>query len=410
MRIALIAFVLSLATRPLTAWCTLCGCPPSSSPPDVRPVAEVSPLPVHPGDELAVRVSIAGSGCGTLSPRSLEIDFPRELQIVSSIHKYADCRGVVPGVPPIRCTPDSREGSPTITLRLRVPQTMTAGFTMTARVLGTGPDAEPANDTLVIPVPTFTRRGHRVVRRSGPFLYSSILWIGAHPDDELFIAPFLGDACRERGVRCHLLVATRGERGECLLPGGCNPDLETVRSEEMKNAAALFNASLTQGDFPDASATTVSGVIEEWSNKAGGKDRLLDIIDRQIRNANVEAVITFDPDHGSTGHVDHRAVGELVREVIDRLQLAPTLFFVETRLTATRSAFGLDLSLAPQPGEAVTLTYDANAVLPHIAESSWKYVYWDALMHTSQYAIEWLRALENVRPAERRVYLFEVPR
>lgn len=370
---------------------------------------EVTPLRVHPGDEMTVRVFIGASGCGSLSERSLEIDFPRELQITSSIHKYADCRGIVPGVPPIRCTPDSRQGFPTITLRLRVPPTMTAGFTITARIFGPGVDAEPTNDTLVMPVATWTRRGHRVTRRSGPFPYRSILWIGAHPDDELLVAPFLGDACRERGVRCHLLVATRGGRGDCLLPGGCNPDLGTIRAEEMKNAAALFNAALVQGDFPDASATTVAGVIQNWSEKAGGKDRLLDILDRQIRSANVEAVITFDPDHGSTGHVDHRAVGELVRDAIARLPLAPTLFFVETQLTVARTAFGLDLSLAPAAGEDVTLIYDANEVLAHIAESSWRYVYWDALMHPSQYGIEWLRALESVRPAERRVYLWQVP-
>src|SRR5213080_4843714 len=72
-----------------------------------------------------------------------------------------------------------------------------------------------------------------------------ILWIGAHPDDEALVAPLLGRACIENGADCSLLVMTRGERGDCLFPGGCGGDLAAVRSAEMSRAALLFRARLT---------------------------------------------------------------------------------------------------------------------------------------------------------------------
>src|SRR5713101_6792127 len=83
-----------------------------------------------------------------------------------------------------------------------------------------------------------------------------VLWIGAHPDDEAIIAPLLGDVCVERGDPCALLVATRGEAGPCELPEGCLPDLATVRTHEMQQAAALYGATLMQWSLPNGSKST----------------------------------------------------------------------------------------------------------------------------------------------------------
>ena len=49
----------------------------------------------------------------------------------------------------------------------------------------------------------------------------SVLWVGAHPDDEVLLAPVLAKLCLLERLDCHLLVLTRGEAGICLLPGGC---------------------------------------------------------------------------------------------------------------------------------------------------------------------------------------------
>ena len=57
----------------------------------------------------------------------------------------------------------------------------------------------------------------------------TVVWLGAHPDDELYAAPWLADRCLERGASCKLVVLTFGESGNCKLPGGCEPDLKSVR-------------------------------------------------------------------------------------------------------------------------------------------------------------------------------------
>src|SRR5689334_7682364 len=80
---------------------------------------------------------------------------------------------------------------------------------------------------------------------------SSVLWIAAHPDDETLAAPLLSRLCLDEGLQCSFLVFTRGEKGACLLPGGCRPDLGTVRAAEMARAAKLFHAGLTLWSLPD---------------------------------------------------------------------------------------------------------------------------------------------------------------
>src|SRR5437764_15362602 len=94
-----------------------------------------------------------------------------------------------------------------------------------------------------------------------------VLWIGAHPDDELFVAPYLGYLIEERGAKCSFLVATRGERGPCYRPEGCEPDLATVREQEMRAAAALFGGEVTFGDCPDGSGGTPDLVLAAWGAK-----------------------------------------------------------------------------------------------------------------------------------------------
>src|SRR5580704_12319995 len=42
---------------------------------------------------------------------------------------------------------------------------------------------------------------------------ASVMWIGAHPDDEALVAPLLGKWCRGEKVRCAFLILTRGESG-----------------------------------------------------------------------------------------------------------------------------------------------------------------------------------------------------
>ena len=74
-----------------------------------------------------------------------------------------------------------------------------------------------------------------------------ILWFGAHPDDELFVAPWLG-AMFDRGAAIGFLVATRGEQGPCYRPEGCAPDLATVRAAVADPRSAVPPLADASGD------------------------------------------------------------------------------------------------------------------------------------------------------------------
>lgn len=96
------------------------------------------------------------------------------------------------------------------------------------------------------------------------------MWIGAHPDDEAFVAPLFGTLCAEGASVCSLLVITRGENSVCALSGGCG-DLGTLRASEMATAATMLHADLTQWDLPDVMAA----VSDTWSSRAGSHAALL---------------------------------------------------------------------------------------------------------------------------------------
>src|SRR5512142_208924 len=121
-----------------------------------------------------------------------------------------------------------------------------------------------------------------------PFDARRILWVGAHPDDELLIAPLLGRLCVEAGSECFMIVVTRGENGPCELPGGCT-DLGMLREQEMRAAAAAFHASLTQWSYPDVMA----GFEAAWPH-----DEIVGKLKQSIAMIQPTVVITLDPEHG----------------------------------------------------------------------------------------------------------------
>jgi len=209
-----------------------------------------------------------------------------------------------------------------------------------------------------------------------------ILWIGAHPDDEAYVAPLLGTSCVEGTGRCSLLVMTRGE-------GAGDP---VIRAGEMERAAALFRAHLDLWTLSDAGAD----VDAIWSAESGGHDALVARIESIINSEKPTVVYTFDPNHGSTCHPAHRAVGVLVTEAIERSgSAAPRLLLVETTVdflsddfvfhSATPDAIGID------------------------ATQTWHYLVDDVATHASQFTTRQIAALRNTPAGQRRVYLSNVP-
>lgn len=142
----------------------------------------------------------------------------------------------------------------------------------------------------------------------------SVLWIAAHPDDEIVAAPLLGKWCRDEQVRCGMLIVTRGEQGGCAVPNGCVPDIPTVRAAEAGTASQLFNAELILMTLPDGGGAAPP----QWS--------ATDSIAAYIEAFRPELILTFDPRHGSTCHPDHREVGRIVTDAVRALSYSARLW------------------------------------------------------------------------------------
>ena len=238
-----------------------------------------------------------------------------------------------------------------------------------------------------------------------PFLPGarSVLWVGAHPDDEVLAAPLLARWCLDEKLRCTFLVFTSGERGRCLLPGGCLPSLATVRRAEMKRVARSYGARLIHWTLPDGGALA-DGSAPVWDAARGGHRGLIAAIGREIDAAGADVVLTLDPFHGSTCHADHRAVGSLVSEAVHSARSNATLFFLETRWEVRTSP--LTISSRPAaPASAGTFAFDANLPRGTPPRPAWNALIEDASRHPSQFDQEWLRALARVPAARRAIYL-----
>ena len=196
-----------------------------------------------------------------------------------------------------------------------------------------------------------------------------ILWIGAHPDDEILVSPILGRACVERGAQCAMLVMTRGEGGGAA----------EVRSMEMARAAETLHAALTHWTLPDV----FGDVDAAWSAAAGGHAALVARIASEIAAVSPTLIYTFDPHHGSTCHPAHRALGALV------LEAAPPnipIYLVETT-DQFRSAV------------AEPIVVDAT--------STWFYFVRDAQIHASQFPPEQVDMFASLAAEQRRVWLID---
>lgn len=233
----------------------------------------------------------------------------------------------------------------------------------------------------------------------------TILWVGAHPDDEALVAPLFGDLCVDRGMRCVLIVMTRGEGGACRRAEGCAPDLATVRTAEMQQTARLFNAELVQWGYENGPYANRTAVLTRWAQQSGGVDAMVDWVRREIRRIAPSAIFTFDPRHGATCHPDHLATASVT------LQAAHDLGFPTdaTYLFASANRAGPDPSaptwaayqpVAPQdPG---LLTYDASVFLPISRVSAWSYLIADLTTHRSQFTSDTVSYFAAAPSAEQR--------
>ena len=123
----------------------------------------------------------------------------------------------------------------------------------------------------------------------------------AHPDDE---TRFLGGTLAmfaAKGIRVHLLIATRGEGGETGEPPlSSQKDLGEVREREMKCAAnALGAASLSFFDYMDP-VVAENGDLFPFE---ADFDTLISQVEAHARKCAASTIIT----HGSNGEYGHPA-------------------------------------------------------------------------------------------------------
>ncbi len=224
---------------------------------------------------------------------------------------------------------------------------------------------------------------------------SSVLWIAAHPDDEVLAAPLLSRLCVGEKLRCSFLVLTHGENGDCGLPGGCRPDLGAVRAAEMARSAQLFHAGLTLWSLPDGGAAP-DGSAGTWDAAAGSHAALLAALLGVVTQTRADLVLTFDPRHGTTCHPDHRAVGGLVLEMLSRMKSPPPAFLLETRLVEQGSPVAIRYLPAALAAQGV-FAFDGNP--------EWEATNADVRIHASQFDAPLRRAVSRIPTSQRAVFL-----
>ena len=216
-----------------------------------------------------------------------------------------------------------------------------------------------------------------------------ILWIGAHPDDELFVSGWLAHLRLSEAAEIGLLFATRGERGGWKLPGDRPLDIGTMREHETLQAATELDATVRFAGCRDGAASEPEGVLRAWAEDAGGMNALRHRFAALVMSFAPDRIVTFDRHHGCTWHADHRAVGTLVQSL--RLPIPVTL--VESRL-----AFDEPLRIVSADRRAIR--FDARA--------TWEYVVRNVERHPSQFGPETVSLFRDAPDDARVVWLLDV--
>jgi LmbE family N-acetylglucosaminyl deacetylase len=126
----------------------------------------------------------------------------------------------------------------------------------------------------------------------------AILFVGAHPDDEIWLAAGILAAAVRNGQRVACVSATKGEKGlqdETRWP---RERIAQIRQAELEASLGLLGVSDHRWlDYPDGAC--------DHADEQEAADRLRQI----VREFRPDTILTFGPD-GYTGHPDHVAVGQ----------------------------------------------------------------------------------------------------
>ncbi len=151
-----------------------------------------------------------------------------------------------------------------------------------------------------------------------------VMWVAAHPDDEMLGGPLLARACIGHETPCLLAVMNAGDGGECCRPEGCDPDVGSVRVVELANVANALGAELVHyryynAPLPVSSFPSRPELGKMWIDAGDPAARL----EREIRRFKPTVVITFDPNNGFTGHPEHQLASRFATEAVRRASKGP---------------------------------------------------------------------------------------
>lgn len=162
----------------------------------------------------------------------------------------------------------------------------------------------------------------------------TILFVGAHPDDETFNCGGLLATAVRNGQRVIVVTATRGEGGsqdEERWPPEQMADIRTAESD-----AAFKVLGITEHHWLDYHDGECASGSERDASQA---------IAAIIERAAVQTVITFGPD-GLTGHPDHQTMSQWTDAAVHITSHAPqVLHIVQPRETYLHSLKAADVEL-----------------------------------------------------------------
>jgi LmbE family N-acetylglucosaminyl deacetylase len=142
------------------------------------------------------------------------------------------------------------------------------------------------------------------------------LCIGAHPDDETRLAGGTLILLAERGVRVHILCATRGEGGELGEPPVCKRErIAKTREQELRCAAeAMGAASVDFLDYIDPLVGEDDALFAFEADYAA----LIRQIQNAIQRRQADVVLTHGSD-GEYGHPAHVLLHKAVCEAVETI-------------------------------------------------------------------------------------------
>lgn len=142
----------------------------------------------------------------------------------------------------------------------------------------------------------------------------TILCVGAHPDDETWIAGGLLAAAADNGQRVLVLTATKGEAGTANEARWPQANIAKIRTQELHRALQILGVS--EHGWLDCQDGDCDCVDCEMMAA-----RLAAFIDHE----EPDTILTFGPE-GLTGHTDHRAVSEWCSLAVEHAKHKPAIY------------------------------------------------------------------------------------